>query len=102
MFQENTLRAGLIQGVIFPAVGFGILFLFFKYLETSGWASQEGFAPNFRVRTIMLIAICLNIIPMNLAFQSKRTEAMRGVVLATFIFGVIWVVLFREQFFGAS
>lgn len=50
----------------------------------------------FRERTTGIIAICLNLIPLN-AFQKRRAiNSMRGVVLATVLYVIAWVVYFGK------
>ena len=50
----------------------------------------------FRERTTGIIAICCNMIPIN-AFQKRRfTHSMRGVVLATVLYVIVWVVYFGK------
>ena len=99
MLEKNELRTGLIVGVALPLLGTAMLFIIYRILEASGWASQEGLTSYFRLRTISLLAICLNIIPMRWYFSKRFVDAMRGVVLSTFIFGVAWVLVFKDQLF---
>ncbi len=100
MFDKNELKSGLIIGAALPLSGFILLYVIFLILEASGFASQEGFTSYFRMRTLSLLAICLNIIPLRRFYSKRFSESMRGVVLATFVFGVIWVLAFRDQLFG--
>ena len=100
MFDKNELKTGLILGAALPLIGAALLFIVYRILEASGWASQEGLTSYFRLRTISLLAICLNILPMRNFYNKKFSESMRGVVLATFVFGVIWVLVFRGELFG--
>lgn len=99
MLDKNELKSGLIVGLALPLIGAALLFITYRILEATGWASQEGLTSYFRFRTISLLAICLNIIPMRRFYGNRFAESMRGVVLATFIYGIIWIFLFRSQLF---
>ncbi|MCB0704610.1 MAG: hypothetical protein KDC34_04845 [Saprospiraceae bacterium] len=94
MFRKNSFVNGLLLGLVFPVIGFGILYFLFGVLESTGIMSSKGFSPHFKERTIGIVAIAFNAILMNI-FQKKRfTDSMRGVVLPTFIYVAIWMYLF--------
>lgn len=91
MLNQNKILTGLIVGLILPVIGTVLIFNIFKILALIGGASGEGFSPDFRERTSAVIALALNLIPMNL-FRRRRWElAMRGMVIATTILAFIWV-----------
>ena len=91
MLNQNKIWVGLLFGLILPAIGAVLIFNIFKILAFLGGASGEGFTPNFRERTSMVIALALNLIPMNI-FRKRRWDfAMRGVVIATTILAFAWV-----------
>lgn len=93
MFNRNDFLPGLILGVVFPLVGFAILYQLFSLLELWGAASGAGFSSNFRERTLAIVAIAFNLLPLNL-YRNRRWEtAMRGVVTATGALAIVW--LFR-------
>ena len=91
MLNQNKIWTGLLIGLILPALGAVLIFNIFKILAMIGGASGEGFSPNFRERTSLVIALALNLLPMNM-FRRRRWElAMRGVVIATTILAFAWV-----------
>lgn len=94
--KKNSLTYGLAIGILIPIFAFGVLLLLFGSLDLMGWASTEGFTPNFRERTMGIVAIGLNAIPMNMAYKKKFTNTMRGIVIPTFIFVVIWLIFFAR------
>lgn len=100
MFEKNERKSGFILGVAIPIAGFLLLLLIFRLLESSGWASQEGFAPNFRMRTLTLLALCLNALPMRSFYHKKYSESMYGLGAATILLAAIWVFTFQREFFG--
>lgn len=96
MWNRNTIPAGLLIGLAIPLAAYGLLMLFYNQLDLLGIVSEEGFSPKFRERTAGIIAICLNLIPLN-AFQKRRAiNSMRGVVLATVLYVIAWVVYFGK------
>lgn len=96
MLKQNSILAGLILGILIPLVSFGILLLLFQTLESIGWVSSKGFSPQFRERTLGIVSIGLNAIPMNLAYKKRMTNIMRGIVLPTFLYVVIWLLYFGK------
>lgn len=93
MLNRNELWVGIVFGLLLPALGFVILFQLFSLLEIKGAASGTGFSANFRERTLAILAIALNLIPLNVFRQRRWDLSMRGVVIATAALAFIW--LFR-------
>ncbi|MCO6486382.1 MAG: hypothetical protein J5I41_11470 [Saprospiraceae bacterium] len=97
MFDRNQMPYGVALGILFPIVGVGLAFLF-------GWAwtqwGGEGRPPLLRERTLVLLAICLNLIPFR-AFNRRRfLQSVRGVVTATLVLGILWVILYGKELLG--
>jgi len=96
MLNKNSIPLGLAIGIALPLLAFGLLMLLFHQLEAVGAVSGKGFSPMFRERTTGIIAICLNLAPLS-AFQKRRAiNSMRGVVLATVLYVIAWVVYFGK------
>jgi hypothetical protein len=99
MLQRNELWVGLLIGLLLPLAGFTILYQVFSLLEARGAASGAGFSPDFRERTLAIVAIAINILPMN-AYQKRRWDkAMRGVVTATALLALFWLFRFGLKMF---
>lgn len=96
MWKRNSIPVGLAIGFLIPFVVFGLLMLLYNQLETMGIVSDEGFSPMFRERTSGIIAICFNLIPMNAFYKRRAVNSMRGVVLSTVVYVIIWVVYFGK------
>ncbi len=97
MLNRNRLWIGLLIGFLLPTLIFGFLYQIFSLLETRGAASSTGFSENFRERTLAIVAIALNLWPMNLYLRRRWDASMRGVVIATAILALLWVVRFGAQ-----
>jgi len=94
MLNKNSFINGMFVGFLIPLVSFGVLMLLYKGLEASGVIGTTALSENFRVRTMAIVAIAFNAIPMN-RFQKRRyTDSMRGIVIPTMVFVVIWMVYF--------
>ena len=100
ILNKNSFPEGLIIGFVIPLVGFAVLFAIFYGLESI--TERQGkaiFSENFMYRTAGIVAIGLNALPMNKAFKKKFTDTMRGIVVFTFVFIVIWVIYFWKSVF---
>ncbi len=96
---KNSILRGTLIGLVLPIATFALLYLIFEGLESSGWVSTKGFSPDFRQRTLAIVAIGLNVFPLK-RFQKQRfTESMRGVVIATSVFIIAWVAYFGKSIF---
>ncbi|MBK8969385.1 MAG: hypothetical protein R3D58_16620 [Saprospiraceae bacterium] len=94
MFNRNEIWAGLLFGVLLPFFGFLLLYNLFGFLEMKGAASGEGFSTNFRERTLAIVAIALNLIPLNIYRRRRWDLSMRGVVIATAVLAGVWLIRF--------
>ena len=94
MLIRNEIWVGLLVGLLLPFVGYAALLTLSDYLTDSGLAIA-----GFRPRSIALIAICLNIIPMNIYMARQKGQSMRGILIMTIIYAVVWFLYFRESFF---
>lgn len=99
IFDRNEIWVGLVVGLLLPFVGYAILLMIFEQLEGMNMGSSSGFSISFRQRTVAILAICLNIFPIN-RFQKRRmTQSIRGLVLATFALVGLWLFLYGPEFF---
>ncbi len=96
MFQKNALLVGLAIGLLLPATGFVLIYFGYAQLESSDLVSERGFSPYFRERTSAVIAICLNLLPLNAFMRRRATQSMRGIVLATVLLVAAWVIYFGQ------
>lgn len=99
IFDKDNIWIGLGIGLLIPFVGYALLLLLYEQLESVGVGSSTGFSPDFRQRTIAVIAICLNVFPVNRFRRRRMTDSMRGVVFATTAYVLLWVVYFANSLF---
>jgi hypothetical protein len=99
IFNQNALWVGLLIGLVLPFVGYALLLTVYEQLEAMGVVSKIGFTPYFRERTIGIVAICLNIFPLNVFYKKRFTQSMRGVMIPTFLYVALWVFYFGKYVF---
>lgn len=94
MFNRDHMPYGLSLGILFPMAGIGLAFLLGLL-----WAqiSPEGSAPPLRERTLVLLALCLNLIPLKAFNRRRAMQSLRGVVTATTVLGFLWLILYFKE-----
>jgi hypothetical protein len=97
---RDSFLLGLLLGSAFPVMMYGILLTLFDALEVRLLASDIGMSPDFRFRTLMLVAICSNVIIFNLYRRWGRDNTMRGMVLPTMGFVAYWFWIYGRHLVG--
>lgn len=100
IINRNNLWIGLAIGLLIPFVGYAFLLVLYEQIETWGVGSTTGFSPTFRERTLAVIAICLNLIPVNRFRRRGLNETMRGIIFATMLYVLVWVIYFSNALFN--
>jgi hypothetical protein len=91
---KNNLLSGFILGILLPASVFFMLLQVFSLLEIRGAASSYGLSEDFRERTLALVALTINLLPMRI-FQRRREDlGIRGIVVATSFLALLWMIRF--------
>ncbi len=96
LWQKNALWIGLVMGLVIPFVGYALLLTIYEQLENMGWISNSGLSSNFRERTLAIIAICLNAIPLNFFQRYHSLDSMRGLVIPTALYAIGWLLYFGK------
>jgi hypothetical protein len=91
---------GFVAGLIIPFVGYAVLLLLYDQLDALGVISDRGFSPNFRERTLALIAICLLILPAQYFKKNYMTDAIRGLTFPMLIYVGLWLYFYVPGLFG--
>lgn len=100
MPQKNAIWVGLLLGLLVPFVAYALLLTIFEQLEMTGIVSRDGLSPQFRERTLSVVAIGLNVFIFN--YYARRrffVNTMRGMVIATVICVGIWAAIFWKNLF---
>jgi len=102
MLQRNNIWIGLILGLLIPFIGYALLLVILEEIQAAGWLTNSSGDLIFRTRTILLMAICLNLIPFNIYQRQRKPKTMRGVLSATLLYSLVWVIYFGTTIFGSN
>ena len=96
---DKELLLGLVIGICVPVVGYAIIMMIFEWLTDAGLIAELGssFSVIKRLRTMGVLAIAFNLIPFNIFKSKRKLRAMRGVLFATFIYAIIWIVRYWDS-----
>lgn len=64
-------------------------------------ADQMGRPFEFQDRSIALLAICLNVLPMNYFRRRYHNKSLRGLVIGTMLLAGAWFFYFGRDLIGA-
>lgn len=96
-YKNDKLWIGLLIGFVIPFVGYAILLMILEQLGASDSLADSRLNFNFRTRTLTLLALALNLIPLRFFSKRRASKALRGLVLATLAYGIVWVYNFGQQ-----
>ncbi len=96
LFDRNAVWWGFLLGVLTPVVGYALLLVLIEQIEAAGWFPRGGGSP-FHTRTVILIAVCLNVLPFQWYQRCKYTQTMRGIVFATLVASGVWLYFFARE-----
>lgn len=92
--KKDTFALGIILGLLVPVALYFIIFYVNDYFEVR---AQRTFLTQ---HTIMLISIVLNVFVLRHFLTSKkRDKTGRGVLISTFVYALIFFILFWKSFF---
>jgi amino acid permease len=77
-----------------PFASYGILLVIYDKMDYFELFSPVGLAANFRERTIALLAIICNVIPVQIFNRRNMFEAMRGMVFPTLLYVSLWMYFY--------
>lgn len=87
--RNDNILIGLAVALLLPA------FSYFLLIQLQGMiASSAGKPIAFEQRTLALIAICLNIIPLNYFRKVYRNRSIRGLATGTMLLALLWFFWF--------
>lgn len=98
---RDQLWFGLLIGVVVPFVGYAVLMMILEQLGASETLADNRLNFNFKERTLTLLALAINLIPMRIFMRAYANKALRGLVLATLAYGMVWMFYFGRQLLGS-
>ena len=100
MIDKNSVFTGLVLGAIVPVLGYIVVeFIFGLLIEMGLMEYVSGSGTSRRMRTLALIGICCNLIPLNIARNRKWDDTMRGIVFPTLLYVGFWLYQYGGIFF---
>ena len=100
--QRGNPIVAFFLGIFLPCAGFFIVQWLFQFAESQGWIDVASSSiDSRRFRTTCLIAICLNLLPLQIFQRRRETQSVRGLVTATIILAAIWVIYFNQSLFNS-
>lgn len=102
VWQRDHIVLGLIMGLLIPFVGYALLLVLLEELQSVDWLMGSNGQLVFRTRTTLLVAICLNLIPFSIYQRRRKAKTMRGILSATLIYSVAWIIYFGSTVFQSG
>jgi len=97
MLKEDNIMIGIALGVTIPVLGYLLLDGLLGLLDSLGIRGIGNTVITFKERTMMLIALCANLIPFWMQSKLRNDNTMRGVLIATAIYAIAWFVIYGSQ-----
>jgi len=98
--ENNNILMGLLIGVIVPIFGYFAIETIFDLLTEQGLMDEvSNSTGSKRQRTMALIAICFNIIPLQIIKSRAFGSIIKGIALATMIYAGFWIYYFQYSLF---
>lgn len=99
MFDRNAVWMGILVGLALPFAGYGILLMLAEKAEALLFPTRELPEPLFDNITLQVLAVCLNLIPLHLYNRRRYMHAMRGVMMATMLYAMAWLIFSGSSLF---
>lgn len=99
--EKNSVFTGIVVGIIVPVLGFVMAETLFDTLTTMGVMEDVTMSTaTKRFRTLVLIGICFNLLPLHFFKSRGWDQSMRGVVFPTLVYAASWVWKFGLHLLG--
>jgi hypothetical protein len=95
---KNKLWVGLVLGAIIPFVGYATFLSLNEFIFENGNFGAGGDKPIFDKNSLLLFAVCLNLIPFTIYQRRRLNKSMRGVLGTTLIYAMVWLYWFGTSF----
>lgn len=97
---NNNILMGLLIGVTVPLLGYFCIDTIFTLLTEQGIMDEVSTSSGSkRQRTVALVAICFNIIPLQAIKSKFLSPIIKGIALATMLYAALWIYYFSASLF---
>lgn len=93
----NSVFAGILIGAAVIISGYAIITLLFEFMESTGFMDEAGSAGSKRIRTVWLIAICINVITIQILRKKRTFNTQRGVSIITVLSAFGWFIYYNKS-----
>jgi hypothetical protein len=93
--RNDHLWIGLAVSLLVTAVAY---FLFIQLADYFSAPANGGV--SFRPRTLALLAICINVLPMNVFRRTYRTRSMKGLMIGVMVLAAVWFFYYGRELLG--
>jgi len=97
MLKEDNIMIGIALGVTIPVLGYLVIDGILDILESIGVRGIGNTVITFKDRTMMLIALCTNLLPFWMQSKLRNDNTMRGILIATAIYAIAWFVIYGSE-----
>ena len=94
LLRRDHFLTGLIVGTIVPITAYGIILFLYDTIDQSNLISESL---NFRQRSMALFALCFNLLPFHYYKKIQADNAMRGMIIPTMGYVIIWFFMFGRH-----
>ena len=96
----DRLYIGILVGLLIPFTAYGILLSLYDKLDALDLLHPEGFTATFRERTVALLAIVANVIPMHFFNRRFMLSSLRGLIFPTLLYVILWMYFYGLGLLG--
>ena len=98
-YRKNSVILGLIVGLVVPFVTYALLLTVLETIDTYAGFTQVQLSAALKPRTLVLIALCCNILTMQYYRRLRADETMRGIFISVGIGAIIWIIRYSAEIF---
>jgi len=96
--ENDNILMGILIGATVPVIGYFFIEIIFQFLTDKGLMdSATAGSMGKRQRTLALMGICCNIIPIQFLNSRYNNKTLKGVLVATFIYAGLWLFNFGRE-----
>lgn len=98
---NDSFALGLLLGAVVPVLGYILITSLFELLTQFGIMEEiSSSISTRRMRTILLLSICCNLLPFNVFRRLRYTNSMRGIIFPTLFYVGSWIYLYKDVLFA--
>jgi len=102
---KNRFLYGLVWGIVLPLVAFPLFHFIDKGIVENDiinklMGSSAIIWAGFKLSTLVLFALCTNLIPTYFANKQLKEEFVRGIMVPTVLYCFVWFFYYKSSMLG--